>query len=134
MLFENVREFNLAIGTPIPESPTLPCAEDWRLAVSLVHEEWRETIQAWRRGDIEAFADGLADLKYVVERINVIAGIDSRPVDAAVHAANMAKIGGPVREDGKQLKPEGWRPPDIGAALAARDFWGARGGDDEGHT
>jgi hypothetical protein len=25
----------------------------------------------------------------------------------------MAKEGGPVREDGKVLKPEGWLPPDL---------------------
>jgi len=29
------------------------------------------------------------------------------------HASNMAKEGGKTRADGKVLKPEGWRPPDI---------------------
>lgn len=34
-----------------------------------------------------------------------------------VMRANIAKAGGPVREDGKQLKPEGWRPADTAGVL-----------------
>ena len=35
----------------------------------------------------------------------------------------MAKVGGPIREDGKRLKPEGWEPPNITKVLldAARE-------------
>lgn len=36
------------------------------------------------------------------------------PLDAAfniVHQTNLAKVGGPVREDGKRGKPEGWVGP-----------------------
>jgi hypothetical protein len=32
----------------------------------------------------------------------------------------MAKVGGPVRPDGKKLKPEGWQPPDIAGILRAQ--------------
>ena len=32
----------------------------------------------------------------------------------------MAKAGGPLREDGKRLKPPGWTPPDIAGVLAGR--------------
>ena len=46
--------------------------------------------------------------------------IDVRPVFEAVHAANMAKVGGGVREDGKVLKPPGWQPPDVEAIIEAQ--------------
>jgi len=38
-----------------------------------------------------------------------------------VHRANMDKAGGPKRADGKVLKPEGWKPPDIHGIL---EQWG----------
>jgi predicted HAD superfamily Cof-like phosphohydrolase len=39
--------------------------------------------------------------------------IDMRPFFREVHRTNMWKLKGPKREDGKQLKPEGWKPPRI---------------------
>ena len=53
-------------------------------------------------------------------------GIPLDRVWAAVHRSNMAKVDpatGKVikRADGKVLKPEGWTPPDIPAALAIED-------------
>lgn len=80
-------------------------------------EELDETLQAMCRDDLPAIADGLADLIYVALGTAIAYGIDLRPVWSAVHAANMAKIGGPTREDGKVLKPEGWQPPDIKGIL-----------------
>jgi predicted HAD superfamily Cof-like phosphohydrolase len=41
-------------------------------------------------------------------------------VVAEVHRANMHKTDGPRRADGKQLKPEGWRPADVRAVLAGQ--------------
>lgn len=40
-------------------------------------------------------------------------GVDLRPFYREVHRTNMHKLTGPIREDGKQLKPEGWKPPRI---------------------
>jgi hypothetical protein len=40
-------------------------------------------------------------------------GLDLRPFFTMVHHANMLKTTGPIREDGKRLKPEGWMAPDI---------------------
>lgn len=42
-------------------------------------------------------------------------GIDMRPFFLEVHRTNMWKLKGPKREDGKQLKPEGWKPPRLEA-------------------
>lgn len=44
-------------------------------------------------------------------------GIDLRPFFREVHRTNMLKLSGPVREDGKKLKPPDWMPPRIEAML-----------------
>lgn len=44
-------------------------------------------------------------------------GVDLRPFFREVHRTNMNKLKGPKREDGKQLKPDGWKPPRIEAML-----------------
>jgi predicted HAD superfamily Cof-like phosphohydrolase len=47
-------------------------------------------------------------------------GMDLRPFFEEVHRTNMLKTTGPVREDGKRLKPEGWKPPRIETMYAKR--------------
>lgn len=63
------------------------------------------------------FADALADLDYVIEGARIEFGINGAPIAAAVHQANMLKSTGPVRADGKRMKPEGFQPPDISGEL-----------------
>lgn len=63
--------------------------------------------------DLPMIADSLADAAYVIEGANLEFGIDSGPVLDEVHRSNMTKVDGPVRADGKRLKPENWQPPDI---------------------
>lgn len=69
------------------------------------------------RVHMSELADGLCDLAYVIEGTHLELGIDSSPLAAEVHRANMAKVGGPLSATGKQLKPEGWTPPDIEGEL-----------------
>lgn len=57
------------------------------------------------------------DIEYYTEGLLLRLGIKSQPVWDLVHAANMKKAGGPRREDGKLLKPEGWQEPDIKAEI-----------------
>jgi predicted HAD superfamily Cof-like phosphohydrolase len=38
-------------------------------------------------------------------------------VYAEVHASNMSKVGGPIRADGKVLKGNGYRLPDLSRVL-----------------
>lgn len=61
--------------------------------------------------------DGICDLLYVTLGAAVRLGIDIEPFFAEVQQANMAKVGGDTRPDGKILKPEGWQPPDIEGVL-----------------
>lgn len=81
---------------------------------------WREMAtfeKAHTAPDFEEAIDGLCDLIYVVLGSAVAWGIDLDPFFREVQRANMEKLTGPKRADGKQLKPEGWRPPDIETIL-----------------
>ena len=64
------------------------------------------------------------DLDYVVEGTRLEFEIDGGPIAVEVHRSNMAKVGGPVREDGKRLKPPGWTPPDIAGELRKQGWKG----------
>jgi hypothetical protein len=58
------------------------------------------------------FLDGICDSIYVLVGGAVNADVDIQRHFDEVHAANMRKLDGPKRADGKQLKPEGWVGPD----------------------
>lgn len=111
--FEKVLDFHDALGVPAPESPTIPPPDRVGLRVTLIEEEWNELARAMRQKDMVEIADGLADLLVVVYGTAAEYGIDIDQIFAEVHRTNMAKQGGPVREDGKVMKPEGWQPPRI---------------------
>jgi predicted HAD superfamily Cof-like phosphohydrolase len=90
----------------------------WRL----LKEEVDELEEAIMENDIVGVADAYADIIYIVlgSAIAHLGKDRFARVWEAVHASNMAKIVDGkvvVREDGKVLKPDGWRPPAIAAAL-----------------
>jgi predicted HAD superfamily Cof-like phosphohydrolase len=114
----DVRAFHEALDIPVGDSPALRRPE---LRAELIREEAAETVTAIEAGDFIGAIDGLCDLLCVVYGAAVEWGIDLRPFWAEVHRTNMAKAGGPVRADGKRLKPEGWTPPNIAAVLAAAE-------------
>lgn len=136
---DQVREFHAGIGQIDPTTPQVPRDDRVRLRARLITEEYFETMRALLGEvaalrvaefeivgalhaaapavDLVAFADGCADLAYVVEGSLLECGIDSEPVAAEVHRTNMAKLAGPVRADGKRLKPAGWQPPRIDIVL-----------------
>jgi predicted HAD superfamily Cof-like phosphohydrolase len=137
---EQVAEFHDAMNQKDPPTPTIPPDERVNLRAALITEEYFEVMEAMfddpslailKKSMLEAcglvkvrvnlpeLADGLADLDYVVSGTYLEFGIDSGPVAAEVHRANMAKfIGEPVwAPNGKRLKPAGWTPPDIEGEL-----------------
>lgn len=117
--FKDVLEFHAKFcPVQIGDLPAEPSAKISSLRSSLMREELSETIHAMSQGDIDGVADGLVDLIYATIGTAIAYGIDLRPVWEAVQAANMAKVGGATRPDGKVLKPEGWQPPDIAGVLA----------------
>lgn len=110
----DVDDFHRALDIPTGDSPAIRRPE---LRAALIEEEARETVEAIRAGDLIEAIDGMCDLLCVVYGTAVEFGVDLAPFWDEVHRTNMAKQGGPVREDGKRLKPPGWKPPDIARIL-----------------
>ena len=51
----------------------------------------------------------MCDLQYVLSGLAVSLDLPLEEAFNRVHANNMTKLGGPVREDGKIMKPEGYK-------------------------
>lgn len=138
----NVEQFHRTMGIPVLETPQVPDEARVRLRLRLIAEEYFELLEAcfagtdgpnvfddlrgqmfvaiedeWLDVDLPEFADACADLDYVVEGSRLEFGIDGRPIARVVHESNMLKRGSIVREDGKILKPPGFKPPDIEGEL-----------------
>jgi hypothetical protein len=104
------------------------------LRVRLIEEEAGEFAEAVQAGDVPEMIDALCDLLYVTYGAAVALGVDLEPFFAEVHRANMAKVGGSRRADGKWLKPAGWRPPDIAGILRNSYGWAPETPDGRGPT
>lgn len=117
-VFSDVLEFHREMAPHLIGSvPAVPEAGSARLRLRLLAEEYEELERAIFAGHLPGIADGIADLIYVAIGTAIGYGIDMRPVWEAVHRANMAKAGGPVRDDGKRGKPPGWEHPDVAGIL-----------------
>lgn len=115
-----VHDFHRLVGAYSAGRPSVPSTGVRDLRIGLLEEELREYVEASNDLDIVGVADALADLLYVVYGAGEAWGLDLGPIFAEVHRSNMTKVGGPMREDGKNLKPEGWSPPNLGLVIAAQ--------------
>ncbi|MFC4424761.1 hypothetical protein [Deinococcus navajonensis] len=127
---QRLRAFHQALGQERPERPGVPSLNTLALRRTLIEEECAEVLEAFatlneqlRTGrspepaDLAPLAHELADLLYVTYGAFDALGVDADAVFAEVHRANLTKAGGPRRQDGKLLKPEGWQPADVRAVL-----------------
>jgi len=57
--------------------------------------------------------DGICDTIVVLHNTSNAMGVDIEPFFDEVHRANMTKADGPLRADGKRLKPPDFQPPRI---------------------
>lgn len=112
-----VHEFHTVCHLGAPDRPALE-GFPGALRVSLIEEEAAELARAVADRDMVGMIDALCDLLYVTYGAAVCLGVDLEPFFQEVHRSNMAKRGGPIRADGKQLKPAGWQPPRIAELLA----------------
>lgn len=114
-----VADFHRAFGLPIQQRPDADIDPGLaQLRMDLVAEEVDELMVASEKGDLVAIADALADIAYVVYGTALTYGIDLDSVLREVHRSNMSKLGADgkplIRQDGKVLKSDRYRPPDIG--------------------
>lgn len=121
-LMNDVADFHVACDVPVRYIPAWPNEDRIALRLKLMKEEYEEELlPAIANRDLVETADAMADLIYVIVGAAIEFGIPLALVWRAVQSANMAKVGpdGKVhrREDGKILKPEGWRPPDIASII-----------------
>ncbi len=117
-----VLEFHEAFGLPREPLPTAHVGDTLaQLRVRLLREEVEEFADATEQRDLVAIADALADVVYVAYGSAATYGIDLDSVVREVHRSNMSKLdakGRPVlREDGKVLKSERYRPPHVGHVI-----------------
>jgi predicted HAD superfamily Cof-like phosphohydrolase len=146
-----VSEFHRAFGQDIGDKPAVPSDEEViQLRVNLIGEEFCEMLEAIfgeheeiefiresiaylvehevdrEAVDMPELAHALADLDYVVEGTRLAFGFDGGPIAAIIHANNLSKLGPdgkPLkRADGKAIKPDSWRPPDVAGELR-RQGW-----------
>lgn len=117
-----VAAFHAAFDLPRRALPCVDVGENLaQLRVALLEEEVGEFVVATRARDLVGIADALADIVYVAYGAALTYGIDLDLVLAEVHRANMSKLdsrGRPVkRADGKVVKSDRYRPPDVRGAL-----------------
>jgi predicted HAD superfamily Cof-like phosphohydrolase len=117
-----VLDFHEAFGLPREPLPTAHVGDSLaQLRVRLLREEVEEFAEATETRDLVAIADALADVVYVAYGSAVTYGIDLDAVVREVHRSNMSKLGAdgrPVlREDGKVLKSERYRPPNVASVM-----------------
>ncbi|MEM7332214.1 MAG: MazG nucleotide pyrophosphohydrolase domain-containing protein [Chloroflexota bacterium] len=125
--FQKIEDFQKAAGAKRPSSPTTPDLDILQFRLKLISEEFDEVKEAITQiceqaaGEqdqpLASLAHELADLLYVVYGTFSACGIDADAVFAEIHRANMTKMDGPRREDGKLLKPPGWQPADVASLI-----------------
>lgn len=112
--YKDVKDFHeKVIEDKFETAPHITDKEHQLLRLELITEEICETFKSICADDLVGIADGIVDSIVVLLGTAVTYGIDIRPIWDEVHKTNMAKVGGKKREDGKMLKPDGWKAPSI---------------------
>ncbi|GHE62520.1 MazG nucleotide pyrophosphohydrolase domain-containing protein [Streptomyces capitiformicae] len=116
-----VREFHLAFGLDARTAPTEVSPELAAHRGELLAEEAAEVAEVAVEGSLDRLAHELADVVYVAYGTALVHGIDLDEVIAEIHRSNMTKRGpdGRVvrRADGKVLKGDHYRAPDVSGVL-----------------
>lgn len=95
-----------------------------QLYMNLITEEYNETLEAYKNGDIVELADGLADMVWVIMGMSSSLDIDFESVWKEVKESNMSKFPNGVaikNEAGKIMKPDSYFRPNIAKVLGKDD-------------
>ena len=109
--FEDIERFGTACDQPASEA-------NYKMYLSLIDEEVAELEEAVMANDRVEQLDALVDILVVTMGAISAGGFDGEGAWKEVMDTNFAKIDpdtGKVRkrEDGKVLKPEGWKAPEL---------------------
>ena len=122
--FSKVFQFMHSFGQETLSRPTLPDNELADLRLDLIQEEVGELLTALEKKDIVEIADALTDILYVTYGAGHAFGLDLDECFEEVHQSNMSKLGidgKPIyREDGKELKGRGYKPPQLGRIIQSK--------------
>lgn len=116
-LHNDVRTFMEEMGQDVPDSPQWPEDNVLDMRLDLIEEEYAELLSGVTSRSLAETADAIIDLMYVTIGMGHALGLPMDELWEEVHRSNIAKSHGPIREDGKRLKPEGWEPPNITVIL-----------------
>ena len=117
-VFTDVSVFLHAVGQEQPSYPTIIESPQAELYKKLIMEETTEFWEADSANDDVERMDACFDMMWVIIGYMKSRGWDCERVWDEGAKSNLSKID-PVtgrvkrREDGKILKPEGWKPPDF---------------------
>ncbi len=116
-VFADVHVFMNSAGQDIPPFNANRSAQS-DLYMNLIKEEFKELMEAAAVSDDTEICDACFDLMWVIVGYMKSRGWDCEEIWDEGAKSNLSKID-PVtlkvkkREDGKILKPEGWKPPDF---------------------
>jgi predicted HAD superfamily Cof-like phosphohydrolase len=117
-VFTDVSVFLRAVGQELPSSPQQSVSTQAELYKKLIKEEVEEFWEAEAASDDVEQIDACFDMMWVIVGYMKSRGWDCENIWDEGAKSNLSKIdpvSGKVirREDGKILKPEGWKPPDF---------------------
>jgi predicted HAD superfamily Cof-like phosphohydrolase len=117
-VFTDVSVFLRAVGQELPSSPQQTVSDQAELYKKLIKEEVEEFWEAEAASDDVEQIDACFDMMWVIVGYMKSRGWDCENIWDEGAKSNLSKIdpvSGKVirREDGKILKPEGWKPPDF---------------------
>lgn len=116
-VFADVHVFMHSAGQDIPPF-NANRSDQSDLYMKLIQEEYKELMDAEAVSDDAEICDACFDLMWVIVGYMKSRGWDCEEIWDEGAKSNLSKID-PVtlkvkkREDGKILKPEGWKPPDF---------------------
>ena len=116
-VFADVHVFMNSAGQDIPPFNAMRSTQS-DLYMKLIQEEYTELMDAEAVSDDAEICDACFDLMWVIVGYMKSRGWDCEEIWDEGAQSNLSKID-PVtlkvkkREDGKILKPEGWKPPDF---------------------
>ena len=120
MSYQSDVEIFMRIGSqPTIKTPSLK-SDEAILYMKLISEEYQETLEAFKQGDLVEVADGLTDLVWVIMGMCNSCGMNFDNLWNEVRASNMSKfVEGKVikNEYGKIMKPNTYFKPNIAKAL-----------------